>query len=293
MKSVILINWYVVLLSFSSNGDKVEQSIKDTLHEHLQSSIWSWKLIKSRLKTVYPVAFKVDVVSTYNVTKSLQSKIKDGKYKECAAILKKNPSQKGKDGVYTIYPDGKQKKKVYCDMTTEGGGWTIFQKRVDGTTNFYRTWNEYKAGFGDPVKNFWMGNDALHLLTKKGKHELRVDLQRFNGQKGFAKYSSFAVGDERSKYKLSLSGYSGSIRDSLYFHNRMKFTTKDQDNDTKKGYNCAVPLESGWWFKDCAMTNLNGHYVKAPLRKTECITWNNWISGEALKRTAMMTRPSK
>ncbi|XP_062578160.1 ficolin-1-like, partial [Saccostrea cucullata] len=94
-------------------------------------------------------------------------------------------------------------------MTTEGGGWTVIQKRQDGSTNFYRTWNEYKAGFGDPSKNYWIGNDALHLLTKNRKHELRLDLQRFNGQKGYAKYSSFAVGDEGSKYKLSVSGHSG------------------------------------------------------------------------------------
>ncbi|XP_062602963.1 ficolin-1-like [Saccostrea cucullata] len=139
-------------------------------------------------------------------------------------------------------------------MTTEGGGWTVIQKRQDGSTNFYRTWNEYKAGFGDPSKNYWIGNDALHLLTKNRKHELRLDLQRFNGQKGYAKYSSFAVGDEGSKYKLSVSGHSG-IGDSLIQHNRMKFTTKDQDND-RNSSNCAVIYKGGWWYNNCYHSNI-------------------------------------
>lgn len=31
----------------------------------------------------------------------------------------------GHDGVYTINPNKVIKRKVLCDMTTDGGGWTV------------------------------------------------------------------------------------------------------------------------------------------------------------------------
>ncbi|XP_062599846.1 ryncolin-1-like [Saccostrea cucullata] len=100
---------------------------------------------------------------------------------------------------------------VYCDMKTDGGGGHLtFQKRQDGDLDFYRTWNEYKEGFGNASKNYWLGNDAIYELTKNKDQELRVELQRFNGEKAYAQYSTFYLRDEDNKYKL-VSGYSAAI----------------------------------------------------------------------------------
>ena len=54
-----------------------------------------------------------------------------------------------------------------------------------------------------------LGNDVLHILTLRMKYELRVDLEMFFGAKGYAKYSTFAVGSESQKYKLTVTGYVG------------------------------------------------------------------------------------
>ena len=55
------------------------------------------------------------------------------------------------------------------------------------------------------------GNDVIHLLTKNKPQRLRVELQTFSGEKGYAEYSTFAVGNETSKYKLNVSGFTGNI----------------------------------------------------------------------------------
>ncbi|CAH3190779.1 unnamed protein product, partial [Porites evermanni] len=115
-------------------------------------------------------------------------------------------------GVYTIDPDNTGAFDVYCDQKTAGGGWTVFQKRVDGSVDFYLGWDDYKRGFGNLNGEFWLGLDKIHRLTK-GRSKLRVDLEDFDNQTAYAEYDSFAVGDEQSKYKLeSLGQYAGKTQ---------------------------------------------------------------------------------
>ncbi|CAG2236298.1 ANGPT2 [Mytilus edulis] len=126
------------------------------------------------------------------------------KYKDCG-YMKTKPS-----GVYTIYPDGFNGIKAYCDMSTDGGGWMVIQRRIDGTTSFDRDWVEYKEGFGDPQKEYWIGNKYLNIITINGKYELRVDLADTNNKTTYALYKTFTVSDENSQYKLTIGGHSGT-----------------------------------------------------------------------------------
>ncbi|KAH9509866.1 hypothetical protein Btru_045457 [Bulinus truncatus] len=112
--------------------------------------------------------------------------------------------------------------EVMCDTETDGGGWTIFQRRIYGNVSFYRSWEDYKRGFGDVRNDFYLGNENIHRITSNGNYELRVDFE-FNETKYYAKYSTFNISNECDGYKLLVNGYSGNAGDSLAFQNGMKF----------------------------------------------------------------------
>ncbi|XP_063289546.1 ficolin-1-like [Pelobates fuscus] len=173
---------------------------------------------------------------------------------------------------YTIYPDGETPFKVLCDMHTDGGGWIVFQRRWDGSVDFFRDWKSYKNGFGSRLNEFWLGNDNIHILAR----ELRIDLLDFESTKYYAKYSSFKILEESENYTLLLGDFvNGNAGDSLSNHNNMKFSTKEKDNDENSG-NCAEHLNAGWWYHSCYTSNLNGLYLSGQHETTKHgISWRS------------------
>ena len=109
--------------------------------------------------------------------------------------------------MYSINPDDGVPFDVYCDQTTEGGGWTVIQKRFDGSVDFYQFWANYKRGFGNLNGEFWLGLDKINRLTKEGKNRIRVELTDTEGNTDHADYDFFAVASERTKYRLSLGKF--------------------------------------------------------------------------------------
>ena len=132
--------------------------------------------------------------------------------KSCFYLLKNGFNS---SGVYNINPDGGKPMQVLCDMATDGGGWTVFQKRLDGSVNFYLDWASYKIGFGNLSGEFWLGNDNLHRLTATEDMMLRVDLEDFDGNITYAEYKTFKVADAGDKYRLLIGGYNGTAGDSM------------------------------------------------------------------------------
>ena len=53
------------------------------------------------------------------------------------------------------------------------------------------------------------GNDNIHAITTKGDHELSVYLEDWQGNIGYANYTTFRIGNEDTKYVLTVSGYFG------------------------------------------------------------------------------------
>ena len=125
-------------------------------------------------------------------------------------------------------------------METDGCGWTVFQRRESGYADFYRNWADYEGGFGYLDHEFWLGLSKIHRLTKDATCTLRVDLGDDQGNRAYARYSTFSIGDSSTEYTLTIAGYSGTAGDSMTRHdlNGIKFSTKDNDNDN--GGNCAI-----------------------------------------------------
>ncbi|CAL4231343.1 unnamed protein product, partial [Meganyctiphanes norvegica] len=187
-----------------------------------------------------------------------------------------------RSGSYLINPcDDTPTKQVmvYCDMVTDGGGWTVFQRRNNYTEqeNFYNTWYAYMIGFGNVMRDFWLGNDNIHCLTKQSKNELRVDLEDWSGNAYYANYNFFYVDDQAHKYKMEAQNYTGTSGDRFTYHSNNSFSTYDSDNDVYSG-NCASLYKSGWWHRTCWTSHLNGQYNKS-------VYW-----GSYLKKTEMKIR---
>ncbi|XP_071980004.1 ficolin-1-A-like [Engystomops pustulosus] len=192
---------------------------------------------------------------------------------------------------YTIYPASGKPLQVLCDMHTDGGGWTVFQRRSDGSVDFYRDWNSYKAGFGSRLNEFWLGNENLHTLTSTGTWELRVDLKDFEYRKYYAKYSSFQILGENENYKLLLGSFKeGDAGDSMDVHGNMSFSTKDRDSTSDQ---CPSVYKGAWWYYKCHHSNLNGLYLGG--QHESYADGINWSRGKGFhysyKFTEMKIRP--
>ncbi|KAK7886353.1 hypothetical protein WMY93_025974 [Mugilogobius chulae] len=178
------------------------------------------------------------------------------------------------------------------DDTGSAGKWTVIQRRMDGTVNFFRKWEQYKNGFGFASGEYWLGLESMHLLTKGKAYELRVDVEDFEGHKVHAHYASFAVGPETDEYRLSVGTFvQGAAGDSLKIHNNQKFSTFDRDQDTH-GSNCARLCFGGFWFADCYAANPNGVYMWGPSQQHAGVHWRTFKGLEySVKTLVMKIRP--
>ncbi|KAM9363732.1 fibrinogen gamma chain [Symphorus nematophorus] len=238
---------------------------------------------------------------------------------DCQDIANKGATT---SGLYYVKPTkATEQFLVYCEIDNFGRGFTVLQRRRDGSVDFDKDWIQYKEGFGylspDDTTEYWLGNEKIHLLTTSQTIPtvLRIELVDWDGNKRYADYNMFRLGSEADMYRLTygffMGGDAGDAFDGFDFgddpsdkfytsHNGMQFSTRDKDNDKYDG-NCAQQDGSGWWMNRCHAAHLNGKYYQGG-RYTEkdagefgfdngiiWVTWHNrWYS---LKETTMKIIP--
>ncbi|CDQ74048.1 unnamed protein product [Oncorhynchus mykiss] len=233
---------------------------------------------------------RVEIMQLQAVESAIQTS-SDAVY-DCASLYTKNYKISGE---YKLPADdflNTPEINVFCDMESNGGGWTIIQRRKVGLTSFNRDWKQYKNGFGTIRGDFWLGNDNVFRMTRQPS-TLRIEMEDWEGQTRFAEYSYFTVKNELNSYKLFIANYSGNAGDSLRYHNNTNFSTKGKDND-KCVDNCASLRKGGYWYNCCTDSNLNGVFYRYGdhIKNSDGITWYGWHGPNySLKRVEMKIRP--
>ena len=180
--------------------------------------------------------------------------------------------------------------QAYCEM--EEGGWTLLQRRMDGSVNFSRTWSDYVHGFGNLTGEFWLGLSKIHRLANSSSApQLRVDLEDFSQSKAYAVYDTFYIEGSKTDYTLHVLGYNGTAGDAMHYSNGAKFSTSDHDNDLRSVHNFVDYYGGPWWHKNCSHATLNAPYYAFSRSGSDGITWFNWKrKWYSLKSTSMKTK---
>ncbi|XP_052763265.1 angiopoietin-1-like [Mya arenaria] len=147
--------------------------------------------------------------------------------------------------------------RVFCDMTTASGGWTVIQHRYDGSVDFYRNLYEYTHGFGDVSTEFWLGLSYIKEIADKGNTTIRMEVSAADGSSAYEEWPEFRLGDAPT-YTLHVGGRGTGTagdyeRDFERYNNGSDFTAK--------GSFCGDEVHGGWWYNGCTYINLNGEYV--------------------------------
>ncbi|KAM6168647.1 angiopoietin-related protein 4 [Erethizon dorsatum] len=217
--------------------------------------------------------------------------------RDCQELFEEGERQ---SGLFEIQPQGSPPFLVTCQMASDGG-WTVIQRRQDGSVDFNRPWEAYKAGFGDPRGEFWLGLEKMHRITGDRGSRLAVQLLDWEGNTESLRFPA-RLGGEDTAYSLQLAApvatELGAAASAAPSGLSLPFSTWDKDHDLRGDLNCAKSLSGGWWFGTCGHSNLNGQYFRTMPRqrrqRKKGIFWRTWRGRYyPLRATTVLLQPAE
>ncbi|CAH1802255.1 unnamed protein product [Owenia fusiformis] len=147
------------------------------------------------------------------------------------------------DGVHVITTRTGKRFLASCE-----DDWLILAHRFDGSIEFNLEWASYRQGFGNILREHFIGMDNIVAVLQQKRYEARFDLTTWENETRYAEYRTFDINDEKDKYRLNIDSYSGTAGDSMKHANHDQFSTKDSDNDGYSSANCALAHHGPYWY---------------------------------------------
>lgn len=162
-----------------------------------------------------------------------------------------------------LFEDSTKSTKVYCEKNsvlimaknnfTKNYITGLYENYFNVNFSLYQNGFDHNSYFSN---NYWLGLKNLYQLLEQKDSNLKIYLSNENSSyyPVIIEFNYFKIKNESQSYELVLGNMSSNMMnqsDFGIFHNGMKFSALDLDQDNEANINCASKYGGGWWFNGC------------------------------------------